>query len=45
MKEHILDVQLLDGPGTRGRNAEDDTNGGRFDHHVEGLIIVDVVLL
>jgi hypothetical protein len=24
MKEHILDVQLLDGPGTRGRSAEDD---------------------
>jgi hypothetical protein len=45
MKECILDVLLMEGPGMRGSNAQDDTNDGRLDYRVEGLIVVDVVLL
>ena len=45
MKKSILHVELMDGPGVRDGEAEDDPYRGRFDNKTEGLIVVDAVLL
>lgn len=45
MKKGALDVELMDGPCVRGRDAEDDPYGGRLDHRAEGLVVVDAMLL
>ena len=38
-------VQLMNRPGGRSGDAEDDTDGGRFDNRAECLVVVDAVLL
>jgi hypothetical protein len=45
MKESVLHVQLMNGSGTRGGDAEDGADHRRFDNRAEGLIIVDTSLL
>jgi hypothetical protein len=45
VKKRVLHVQLMDRPGTRDGDAEDDPNGGRFDDRAKSLIVVDTVTL
>jgi hypothetical protein len=45
MKKGILHVELVDRPRARCSNAENNVDGGRFNNWIEGLIIVDAVLL
>jgi len=45
MKKSILHVELMDGPGARDGEAEDDPYRGWFDNWTEGLVVVDAVLL
>jgi len=45
MKKIILHVELMDGPGVRDGEAEDDPYHGRFDNRTECLVVVDAVLL
>jgi len=45
VKKHILHVKLMNGPATRGSNAEDDTDGGRFNNRAERLDVVDAMAL
>jgi hypothetical protein len=45
VKECVLHVQLVDGPLARGRDAEDDPNGGRLDDGAEGLVVIDALAL
>ena len=45
VKKRILHVKLMNGPAAGGGDAEDDTNGGRFDNRIERLVVVDVVAL
>jgi hypothetical protein len=45
VKKRVLHVQLMDRPGARGGDAEDDPDGGRFDDRAESLIVVDAVTL
>ena len=45
VKECVLHVELMDRPGVRGGDAEDDTYRHRFDNRTEGLVVVDAMLL
>ena len=45
MKKGVLHIELVDRPAAGGGDAEDDTNGGRFDNRIERLVVVDVVAL
>jgi len=45
VEEGVLHVQLMDGPGTRGGDAEDGADRRRFDNRVERLVVVDVSLV
>jgi hypothetical protein len=45
VEEGVLHIQLMDRLGTRGGDAEDDPDGGRFDNRTERLVVVDAVLL
>ena len=45
VKKGVLHVQLMDRPGARSGDAEDDPDGGRFDNRAERLVVVDAVLL
>jgi hypothetical protein len=45
MQEHILHIKLVDRPGTGNNQGKHRADGGRLDHRVEDLIIVDVVPL
>ena len=45
VKKRILHVKLMNGPAAGGGDAEDDTNGGRFDNRTERLVVVDAVAL
>ena len=45
VKKCVLHVELMDGPGARDGEAEDNPYRGRFDNRTEGLVVVDVVLL
>jgi hypothetical protein len=45
MEKGILDIKLVDRPRSRGDDAEDDADRGRFDNRAECLIIVHAVLL
>jgi hypothetical protein len=45
MKKSILDVELMDWPGTRDSEAEDDPYRCRFDNRTESLVVVDAMLL
>lgn len=41
MEEGILDVELMDRPGMRSHDAEDNANGGRLDDWTKGLVMVE----
>ena len=45
VKKGVLHVQLMDRPGARSGDAEDDPDGGRFDNRAERLVVVDAVPL
>src|SRR6266540_3990714 len=45
VKESVLHVQLMNGPGVGGGDAKDDTYRGRLDDQAERLVVVDAVLL
>jgi hypothetical protein len=45
MKKCILDVQLMNRPGSRDGNAKDDANRGRLDDWTESLIKINTMLL
>ena len=45
VKKGVLHVQLMDRPGARSGDAEDDPDGGRFDNRAEGLVVVDALAL
>jgi hypothetical protein len=45
MKKCILDIQLMNGLGTRGSNAENNLDRGRFNNWTECLVVVNVVPL
>jgi hypothetical protein len=45
MQKCISHVQLINGPGARASNAEDNLNRGWLDHYAESLIVVNAVLL
>jgi len=45
VKKRILHVKLMNGPAAGGGNAEDDTNGGRFDNWTKRLVVVNAVAL
>jgi hypothetical protein len=45
MEEGILDVELVDRPGTGDGDAEDDANRGLSDHEAESLIEINPGLL
>jgi len=45
MKKCVLHVELMDRPGVRGGDAEDDTYRRQFDNRTEGLVVVDAMLL
>jgi hypothetical protein len=45
MKEGILDVQLMNGPGVHASDAQDETDCGRLHHGAECLTIVHTLLL
>jgi len=45
VKKRILHVKLMNGPAAGGGDAEDDTNGGRFDNRTKRLVVVDAMAL
>jgi hypothetical protein len=45
MEESVLDVELVDRPGARDCNAEDDADRGGFDDGTKSLVKVDARLL
>ena len=45
VEEGILDIKLVDRPGTGNRNGEDDADSGWFDNRAERLVEVDARLL
>ena len=45
MKKSILHVELMDGPGARDGEAEDNPYRGRFDNRTESLVVVESMLL
>jgi hypothetical protein len=45
MKKGVLHVQLMDRPGVRSSDAEDDSDGRWLDNWAKCLVIVDVVPL
>jgi hypothetical protein len=45
MKECILDIQLMNGPGTGQSQSENNTDSSRFDNRAESFIIVDTWML
>jgi hypothetical protein len=45
VKEGVLHIKLVDGPGTGDSDAEDSPDGRWLDHRAERLIVVNVVLL
>ena len=45
VKKCVLHIELMDQPGVRGGDAEDDTYRRQFDNWTEGLVVVDAVLL
>jgi hypothetical protein len=45
VKECVLHIQLVDEPLARGRDAEDDPNGGRLDNEAKGLVVIDALAL
>ena len=45
VEEGILHVQLMDGLGTRGGDAEDGADRRRFDNRAECLVVVNAGLL
>jgi hypothetical protein len=45
IKEGILDVKLMDGPGAGDGDVEDKPNGGGLDDGAESLVVVDAGML
>jgi hypothetical protein len=45
MQEHILHINLMNGPAARDGQEEHCADHGQLEHQAEGLIIVDVELL
>ena len=45
VEKGVLHVQLMDRPGARSGDAEDDSDGRRLDNRAERLVVVDVVPL
>jgi hypothetical protein len=45
MEKGVLHVQLMDRPGAKSGDAEDDPDGGRLDSWTERLVVVDAMPL
>ena len=45
MEKSILHIKLVDWPGSRSSDADDDSYHGRFDDGAERLVVVDAVAL
>jgi hypothetical protein len=41
VEKGVLHVQLMDRPGARSGDAEDDSDGGQLDNRAERLVVVD----
>jgi hypothetical protein len=41
MQEHIFHIKLVDKAGAEDGQGKHRADGGRLDHQVEGLIVVD----
>jgi hypothetical protein len=45
VQEGIFDIQLVNGPGMHGGNAENKPNSCRFHHRTESLGVINATLL